>query len=174
MQNPPKFNAARSWGYYAGTLKEAIQALKYRSDLGLAELLAKPMIKMITDFAWNIDVIVPVPIGKHRLRTRGYNQAGMLAKWIALELSLPLTEKAILRTKETQSQVGLKADERRENLRGAFVSVPELVRGKSVLLVDDVITTCTTMRACSQALTAAGVKTVCGISAARAGHYDLN
>lgn len=172
--NPPDFEAARSWGYYEGGLRQAIHSLKYHRNLGIAEVLASRMVETIRTLNWKFDIIIPVPIGRKRLIERDYNQAAKLAQWISWTTCVKATEKALIRIKETKSQVGLNASQRRENLNGAFYAEGSLVAQKTILLVDDVITTSATVRACSKALINAGATKVFAISAARAGNYHLN
>jgi len=115
-------------------------------------------------------VVVPVPLHARKLRQRGFNQAEMIAR-AALKLTAAQRfelQTVLERTRETQSQIGLSRHQRRENLRGAFaVTAPEEIRGRDVLLVDDVFTTGTTVSECARVLRRAGAAKVCVATVAR-------
>ncbi len=111
--------------------------------------------------------MVPVPLSEERYHERGYNQASLLAKPLAARLSLTFNPYALKRIRHTASQVGLSAHERHQNVIGAFEAETDLVRGKSLLIVDDVMTTGATMKACAQALKKAGAKSAYGVVLAR-------
>jgi competence protein ComFC len=163
----PHFASIRSWGYFQGPLREAIHALKYRRDLGLGEVLSGPLNQMLAESTWPLDLIVPVPLGVARLKERGYNQSGLIARPLAWETGLRYSPRALARVRETRSQVGLSLDQRKENVRGAFQASSNLVAGKTVLLVDDVMTTGSTLEACAVALLQAGAMKVYGLTLAR-------
>ena len=164
---PPSFVALRSWAVYLGPLRRAIQRLKYQRDVAMGEILARPLVDLLKNMNWSIDLIVPVPISLARLKERGYNQVSLLARPISLGLELPYRARALLRVRETQSQVGLSAEERRLNVKGVFQAEPRLVTGKSVLVVDDIMTTGSTMNECSLALMRSGARQVFGVTLAR-------
>ena len=104
-----------------------------------------------------VDLVVPVPLHPNRLRERGYNQSGLLASGFARLIGRKLDERSLVRIRDTEHQTRLTGDERRQNLKGAFrVVAPENVRGRSVVLIDDVLTTGSTMDECAKALLAAG------------------
>lgn len=170
----PGFTALRSWGLYEGALRKAIHQLKYRRDLGVSEELAKPISTLLRNSKWQVDLITPVPLSRRRLRTRGYNQSAMVARWVSLANCIPYEPKAMSRTKDTISQVGLSGDERRQNVLAAFQANQENVAGKTVLVIDDVTTTGATMHACASALLNVGADRVYGLTLARAGHIDLS
>jgi ComF family protein len=118
--------------------------------------------------ALNWDKIVPVPLHRNRLRSRGYNQAALLAKEISAHVGIPVNWDDLKRVKNTVSQVHLSASARRENLKNAFdVSRESAFEGAKVLLIDDVVTTGATMNACARALKRAGAVRVDGWSVAR-------
>lgn len=170
----PAFTSVRSWGLYEGALREAVHRLKYQSDLGISEDLAKPLSALVSHLHWQVDLIAPVPLSRKRKRSRGYNQAFLLARWVAMADGIPFHPEAIVRSKDTISQVGLSGEERRRNVTGAFQASHERVNGKSVLVIDDVSTTGATMQACALALKAAGAGHVYGLTLARAGHIHLS
>lgn len=112
------------------------------------------------------DIVIPVPMTKRSLLRRGFNQSALIAREISKWKGMPLDIDCLQKTKETAPQVGLRAEERMKNLRGAF-SVSDDLRGKKVLLVDDVMTTGTTLRECSKALLKAGAESVACLVIAR-------
>jgi competence protein ComFC len=163
---PPFFNSLRSCYAHLEPARQANHQLKYQRDIGLAEALAVPMAKLVSDLSWPVDLVTSVPLSTGRIRQRGYNQASMLALPVALSLAKPFRPDLLKRHRETASQVGLSAKERKLNVSGAFAA--KSTPGKVVLVIDDVITTGSTMNACAQALRSAGAAAVYGLSFARA------
>ncbi len=164
----PMFEALRSYAIFSGTLREALHRLKYQRDIGLGEALCKHLIELYNDLKWDLDMVTPVPLSKKRARERGYNQTALLAKPLAYAIQKPYQPGALHRFRETRSQVGLSAKERRENVNDAFQADEEKVKGKVVLVIDDVMTTGSTISACAQALRIAGASAVYGLTLARA------
>jgi ComF family protein len=160
--------ALRSWAVFGGKIRNALHRLKYQRDIGLGEALSMPLATYLRELQWPIDMIVPVPLGNARLAERGYNQAELLARPVALACAIPLKTKALLRAKETRSQVGLSAVLRRQNVAGAFEAKSSLVKEKNVLVMDDVTTSGATLDACAAALLEAGAHAVYGLTLARA------
>jgi competence protein ComFC len=166
--SPPLYTSLRSYTVFTGSIREAIHRLKYQHDIGLGEVLARLMITRIEKLNWSLDIITSVPLGLVRFRERGYNQATLLARPIALFLKIPFSSQALSRTRETRTQVGLSVIERMENMAGAFKAKNELVQGKNILVVDDVATSGATLNACAKALMDGGASNVYGFSLARA------
>jgi ComF family protein len=142
--------------------------LKYQGDLSLGEFLARPLLHCLEEVNWAVDLVVPVPLSAARLAERGYNQAALLARPLALGSGLSFRPQALLRCRETRSQVGLSGKQRRENVAGAFLGNPQIVLGKKTLIVDDVTTSGATLEACAQALRTAGALEVVALTLARA------
>lgn len=167
LKEPPPFAAARAAVVYEedGLTGQAIKQFKYHRRLEYLPLLRHWLTApACREFAAAADLIVPVPLHVRRLKERGFNQALLLAQ------ALPgrLLRDTLVRTRHTQPQTGLSPKARRENVRRAFaVRRPEVVKGKSVLLVDDVYTTGATVRECSRALLAAGAREVRVLTVAR-------
>jgi ComF family protein len=141
--------------------------MKKHSDYGLGLSLSKYLVSMFHTLNWKIDAVVPVPINKSHLKMRGYNQTELFAYPFSLAIYSPYRPKLISRIRETRIQVGLNALERYENVKGAIKADPFYSSGKIILIIDDVATTCSSISACSEALLAAGAKSVYGITLAR-------
>ena len=174
-EEPPPYRALRSWAAFDSPVRPALHKLKYRRDMGLGEALAVPLGHYLESLGWPIDVVIPIPLGQKRLNERGYNQVALIAKPLSLYLGLSYHPRALKRGRETRSQVGLSAKERRDNVRDVFLVDASLVRGKSVLVMDDVATTGATLSSSAEALYQAGVKDVFALTVARAlPHHGLN
>lgn len=142
--------------HYQGRASQAVRRLKYERVTSLADPLARLMATKVRSLAIpRYDLVCPVPIHWRRLCWRGFNQADLLARGLASRSQ----RRALLRIRATRPQVRLNPQERATNLVGAFRASPS-VHGQSVLLVDDVLTSGSTAKACAQALKAAGVKQV--------------
>lgn len=136
--------------------------------------MALELSKVLIKYNWPVDVIVPMPLSKKREFDRGYNQASVFAFPLALLTGIKYSSRLLRKVKETVSQVGLTADQRRENVRGVFEANQRRVSGKTILLVDDVATTGSSISEASQALMVAGAKDVYVLTIARAlPHHDL-
>lgn len=166
--HPPAYQGLRSWGIHQGPLMHAVHQLKYKGDIAIGEALSKHLIDLYNDLKWEVDLVIAVPLGKSRKQARGYNQAGILARPLAYAIQKPYRPNSLLRCKETVSQVGLSAAQRHENVRDAFQANRQYVQGKSIVLIDDVTTTGSTINACAQALIRAGASAVFGLTLARA------
>jgi competence protein ComFC len=161
--HPPLTNAIAT-GQHTGKLQQAIWALKYENTPALAEPLGERLAACFEQQNWIIDMIVPVPLHAKRLRERGYNQAQELGEHAAMLLSLPCISDALTRTRQTQSQVTLNAEQRQTNMEDAFLANPDRVHRKTLLLIDDVYTTGATLAACAQAALDAGANAVYGMT----------
>jgi ComF family protein len=154
-------------------VKNALHRLKYQRDVALGEALAVHLIACFNSLKWQVDLVVPVPLGVARRAQRGYNQAALLAKPLALACELAYRPAAIIKARETLSQVGLSVDQRWKNVYGSFSAREPAVRGRTILLVDDVATSGATLSACAVALRAAGAKEVYALTLARAGGMHI-
>ena len=147
-------------------LKKALWMLKYQ---GIKQL-AKPLAELIRERIWKkLEtenwLVVPVPLSKNKLRHRGYNQAELIAK----ELSDNVRADILFKKFHTKSQVEVKnKEERLANIIGSFeIKNPEKIKGKKIILIDDVLTTGATMREAKKVLKQAGAKKVVGVVVAR-------
>jgi len=161
------FSATSSWALFEDPLKRAIHNLKYKRNIGLGEVFAEPLTKLFFGCDWHVDLITAVPLDRDRRRERGFNQSIMLARPISWLTKIPLKENAIARSRITRSQVGLSREERKKNMSDAFKGAPEIVSGKIILIIDDVITTGSTINACSKAMIESGAERVFGLTLAR-------
>ncbi len=164
------FDAARSAVLYAGVVRERVHRLKFGGRLHWVPALAALMTQSIDqkDPVTDVDVIVPVPLHDQRLRQRGFNQSGLIAREFGRHHSIPIGFGALIRHRATQPQTRLGRRERLQNVRGAFtVARPDAVRNRAVLLVDDVLTTGTTLSECAKVLKRAGAHRVYALTVAR-------
>ena len=149
---------------YDGPLKEAIQRFKFKNRKRLAEPLGLLLVKYLSHSPGlnmkELDLIVPVPLHRNRLKERGFNQVELLVKKLAQYFEIPVVP-ALERTRHTKAQFDLARHERFPNIKGAFAVKPYIsVLNKRVLLVDDIYTTGATIAECSLGLKQAGAKRV--------------
>lgn len=171
----PPFYESRSAPYlYEGALRKAIHHFKYQGKSGYAPFLGQ----LLADFALarvgkrQDSITVPVPLHPKRLRERGYNQSLLLAKPVSVALQIPLDYLSLVRKRWSPPQTGLGKRQRRKNVTKAFDVVNnERVKGKRVLLIDDVATTGHTLNECSRALRRAGCKSVSCLVLASTGSW---
>lgn len=166
----PHFDAARSAVLYEGAVRDLIHRLKYDGRVQCRRPLGLLMAERLAGYCGDVspDLMVPVPLHLRRLRTRGFNQSVLIGELVAKEWHLPFERRVLRRTRWTESQLTLKVEERAANVRGAFeVAFPDRVRGKRVMLVDDVLTTGSTANECARVLTKAGAASVCVVTVAR-------
>ncbi len=172
LRTPPPFDRIHALGEYAGSLREAITAFKYRGRIDLDRPLGRQLAGRLREVAdpTTFDLVLPVPLHPRKLRERGYNQSLLLAQVLARDLRLPLQRHRLQRQRPTPPQQGLNADQRQANLRQAFALAAPLT-GERVLLVDDVVTTTATARECAQELRSGGAGSVTLAVLARAGRH---
>jgi len=149
QMHPPYFKKAFIPTLYWGVMEEAIKLFKYQGKIGISRGLTKIMRIYLDHHRFSLpelDFVIPVPLHRRKLKERGFNQAEIIAKFIASYLNLPLVRDGLIRVRFTNSQTQLKRKERLINVRGAFkVKRGERFKGKRVLLVDDVYTTGVTL-----------------------------
>jgi ComF family protein len=163
------FTAARAVGLYEGALRETVLLLKRQPHL------SRHVESLLTATARRgpltaVTRIIPVPLHTKRLKTRGFNQASIIAQALSRSLRLPLDEVSVVRVSSTEKyRAGLDAKGRRDTVARAFeVRHPRLVGNETILLVDDVFTTGATVSSCAEVLVDAGVEDVFVLTIARA------
>jgi competence protein ComFC len=169
----PHFRVLRAWAVFEDPVRKALHKLKYRRDIALGDALAAHMTDFVKALNWPIDMVIPIPLGRKRMKERGYNQAGMIAKPLAMSLNVHYAPNQLKRRKETRSQINLSSAERRENVHAAFGTGRGVV-GKTILILDDVSTTGSTLSSSAEALFSSGAKDVYALTVARAlPHHGL-
>ncbi|HEU0028650.1 MAG TPA: ComF family protein [Ktedonobacterales bacterium] len=165
----PDADRALVGAVYEGAVRAAIHALKYQGKRRAAEPLAGLALAAWRASGLDADVIVPVPLHRSRTRERGYDQAGLLARSLARGAGLPLRGDALARTRATLAQARLPASERQRNVAGAFSLLPGAagLSGRTILLVDDVVTTGATIQAAASALREARPAAIYALAVAR-------
>jgi ComF family protein len=166
----PPFARARAAALYDGPVAQAITRLKFSRQMAylpvMQHWLRRPMCMELVAAA---DLLAPVPLHPKRIKHRGFNQALLLARAFP---EAPVAREAVVRTRHTAPQVRLNPKERKDNVKGAFaVPDPARVKGKSVLLIDDLLTTGSTVKECAKVLRRAGARRVEVLTVARV-RYD--
>jgi ComF family protein len=171
LSKKPFFDIARAPYIYEGPLMTAIHELKYAKKTYLVRSLGPLLASYAAGWLGNPAdkiLVMPVPLHPRRLRERGFNQSLLLARHAASTLNADLDYLSLRRTRFTQPQTRLTSDERKKNVRRAFGVVESRgLKGRTVLLVDDVATTGSTLNECARVLKKAGVKYVCCLVLAR-------
>lgn len=170
IANPPPFARARAAVAYSGVARRMVQGLKFHDRTDLAPWMARWMLRAGTELVADAEVVVPVPLHWRRFFWRQFNQSAEIARTVASLSSLPFAPTAVRRVKRTRQQIGLGQREREDNVRAAFVVPPEAeieIRGRRVLLVDDVYTTGATVSAVTRALKKGGARGVDVLTFAR-------
>lgn len=162
------FTVARACGAYEGALRASVLLLKREPQVSrkLIDLLVNVQQQYPLNQATRV---VPVPLHHKREKARGFNQAGVIARWLSAAVSLPVDEISLVRTEHTtRHRAGMDARDRRESVEKAFaVSYPALITGERILLIDDVFTSGATVSACAKVLLDAGATDVFVLTIAR-------
>ena len=156
LNHPPHFDATLALWRYEFPCDTLVQALKYRARLALAGFFARSLASRPLP---EVDVVLPMPLHPKRLAERGFNQALEIARGLARNLGRPIEPRGVLRVKDTPPQTELPYEERAKNVRGAFLCKLDL-SGVSVAVLDDVMTTGTTLNELARALKRAGATRV--------------
>ncbi len=169
ITEPPPFTRARAAALYDGPVTAAITRFKFGRQLALLPVMQSWLRQSAgAELAAAADLLAPVPLHPKRLQARGFNQALLLAQAFP---DKPLEREALVRVRHTRPQVGLNPGERRDNVKGAFaVPDPAQIRGKNVLLVDDLLTTGATVKECARVLKKAGARRVELLTVGRVKH----
>lgn len=164
----------RSWAVFDSPIQDGLHTMKYRGNTAFGEALAAHMADFVRSLQWEIDLVIPIPLGKKRLQERGYNQVALFAEPLAYALGWDYAPRALWKARETRTQVGLNISQRKENVDHAYEADAAIVKRKSVLLMDDVATTGSTVSASTTALLDAEALDVYVLTIARAlSHHDL-
>ncbi len=166
MRHPKSFKRNFALLNYNDAARTSMAAIKYKNKREYLDFYAKAICRRYGRQILRLrpDILVPVPIHSSRMRSRGYNQAELLAERVGAELGIPVCPAALKRTKKTRPQKELNPAERLHNLQQAFAAgtLPEGTR--TVVLVDDIYTTGSTLEACARILTGMGVRNVYGLT----------
>jgi ComF family protein len=160
---PPDYARARAVARYDGTMQRLVHGFKYSDRHDGRRLFGRWLAAAGAELITDADLLVPVPLNRWRLLGRRFNQAAILANEVARLTALPCAQLALTRIKATPRQVGLTSVERRANVAGAFrVPVParHTIKGRHILLIDDVITTGATCNSAARALLTGGAASV--------------
>jgi ComF family protein len=159
VAHPPAYGRARAVAHYSGAMRTLVHQLKYADRHDARTLLGRWLAEAGRELLPGTDWIVPVPLSRLRLLQRQFNQAALLGGELARQTGVPMQPLLLKRVRSTRSQVGMTREQRRRNVAGAF-RVPENrragLRGRNVLIIDDVVTTGATVEACARALKRAG------------------
>ncbi|MHC1701971.1 MAG: ComF family protein [Humidesulfovibrio sp.] len=174
QESPRPWGRLLCWGAYEGRLRELILAYKFEARLDLGRQLQECLLAAFERGAGTFpelcacELVVPVPLHPRRLSWRGFNQSRELARLLARRRGLPIRQEALVRVRRTVPQMELDRARRAENIRGAFAASPEVLAGRTALLVDDIMTTGSTLEECARMMRAAGAAQVHVLVLARA------
>jgi ComF family protein len=172
---PPAFERARAAARYSDVARDLVHLLKYGDRLDLARPLGNWMARAGAELLADADALVPVPLHWMRLWQRRFNQSAMLARAISALSGVPISDHILARAKATVPQVGLARSERARNVQGAF-TVPKAarfdVKGRKLVVIDDVLTSGATVSACANVLRRAGASRVDVLVLARVVGYE--
>lgn len=170
LRRPPAFDQAFSPLVYGETSRDIILQFKHGDQLGHAALLASLLAPHVALFGYDAPYLMPVPLHRRRIIHRRFNQAALIAQALAKQVDAQVDVLSLQRTRPTPMQQGLNASQRRRNVQGAFAVAPRRsarVRGRFILLIDDVFTTGATVEACAKVLRRAGAAQIGVLTAAR-------
>lgn len=152
-----EFDSARSVCVYGEASARLVKGFKYSNKPYIHRTLGYMMAEKFKTLGWNVDFAIPVPISPKRLKERGFNQTEMLLSRMTQFVDLKIEQNLLTKPKESQHQASLNFSERQENIKQSFVVTDKSkVKGKTILLIDDVLTTGATLGACAQVLKNAG------------------
>lgn len=171
IANPPEFDRLRAAAFYSGSVRNLVQALKYRDKTHLAVMMARWMLRAEDGMIQDCDGIIAIPLHRNRRVQRRFNQSAELGRALAKLTGKPFLPGLLLRTHATKQQVGLTRNAREDNVRGAFSIQKrhqDKIFGRKIVLIDDVYTTGATVSATAKVLKRAGASEVSVLTFARA------
>ncbi len=172
LRESPPFSRHRSCSAYQGRVKDIILLYKYRHLKVLGADLARFADRTLggdEGFWWGVEAIVPVPLHPRRRRERGFNQAQVIAAELARLKAFELVDDGLVKVKNVPPQTSLRAGDRVRNIRGAFrVKKPKKIAGRTILLLDDVYTTGSTLKECASVLKESGAREIRALTIAQA------
>lgn len=143
------------------SVQDMIYQYKYDKVFSLSRTFAFFMSELLKEAGWQADFIIPVPLHKNRLKSRGFNQAALLGDYISYHHRIPCVDNALIRSTDTKTQTGYNRQQRSDNLKNAFTVIkPDRIKDKNILLIDDVYTTGATADSCSRELRKSGAKKI--------------
>ena len=156
------YEQGRSLWLHKRPVSSSIYEFKYKNKRVYGEVYGRKMAEQFSDLIrmWEIDVLIPVPLHRKKQRKRGYNQAEIIARELGKRLEIPVDTSVIIRGRETTPQKELGQKNRRKNLKKAFRLTGKRLRGKNILLIDDIYTTGSTIDAMSEVLTKTGCEKI--------------
>lgn len=167
-KSPPSVDSIKAPFIFDGVIRSAIHQFKYKDIRALAQPLAEFLYLYLRENGVGEAVLVPIPLHKAKLKERGYNQAELLARALGKLTGWPVQTGSLVRLTDSIPQARTtSARERCRNVEGAFSSENSLLKGKAVLLIDDVCTTGATLNACAQVLKKLPVASACALTLAR-------
>ena len=168
LSNGGYLDGVRSVFSFEGTIRRAVHEFKYHNLRAIDGLLASFLAGGFREHGLDGDLIVPVPLHPRRLKERGYNHSLLLARRLSELVGIEIKPQALARTRYSRPQaVSSGVAERQKNVEGAFICGHTEIKGKRVILIDDVITSGATLRFCALALKEAGAVSVWGLTLAR-------
>lgn len=170
LAKPPLYDRARAVARFDGTMRKLIHGLKYSDRHDCVPLFGRWLAVAGSEILVGADMLVPVPLNRWRLLRRRFNQAALLTRELARQSGLPYEPLIVTRPRMTRSQVGLKPEERRKNVSGAFAvrsGQEARIAGRNIVIVDDVITTGATIEALAKTLKSEGAARVDVLALAR-------
>lgn len=168
LESPPSFSNARAAYVYDSVSKKMILSFKHGEALSLAPFLGQALWQSGKELVATADLLIPVPLHWRRLYKRGFNQSSLLAQRVGKLGNKPVSLNVLKRIHNTPSQGNLSLEERIKNMKECFKVVrPEKIKNKSILLIDDVMTTGATLNACAKTLLKAGAEKVTVLCVAR-------
>lgn len=152
------FTRGRSLFYYED-IRESVYRFKYEGRQEYASFYADEAVRVLGEeiLAWHAEALIPIPLNKAKLKKRGYNQAALFAEALSERLGIPVLKGALVRERNTVPQKGLNREERQKNLKKAFKFIQNDVKLKTIILIDDIFTTGSTVDAAGALLQQAGV-----------------